>query len=1549
MRQPFQFHGASADGFVRALVPAALTMCVLLLGARSAAGSQAITANQSGVVVRQGQSNATIFDVTITNNNTGVLGLGANVTLTGITFTNLTAGPGTAAQRDAELGSPRLYLDDGDGVPEPAQDSQRGQASATAGKVTFGSLNLNIPGYGGSVRFFVITDVPVSARDGDALDLSINASSDVAFSSGQTYSTAFPVSPVGSFPVDGMIAARITTRPVGGSVIAGTTNRLALDVTLPPNSYTTDVLEKIAVDDSLGSARVGSEITAVRAFADNGSGVFDPATDAAIGTLVYTGDRWQLSGLAVGVPAAGLRVFVAVDVSDLAEEGRTIRLRIPGPPDAGIGMSSGDDGPIDVAIPNPSSLAISTADRIAWTTTILGPGIAVPGQRAIPLAQWSVNNRYSDTRLLDQLTTTVLVSGTGTQAERDDEIEQLALRVDTNGNATLDPADAVLATAPVINGRATFTGFSYSLPAGATRTLFVAADVSAAHATDGDTLGLKLAGPSDVAFEGATRSVGAWPLDSGGRRVVNGMAAASIQRFAVPGGTLGRNDGPVLAFDAIVPRNGYRDDVLQGVRLVNLGTAGPADVAAVHLWHDGGDGVFSAGGGDDEDLGAATWQSGAWVSGPLNVPLRATGARIFAAATISATPTGAATLRLAIPVGGVTVASANDGPVDDSVDSPNGYLLSDSPLLAGLQITPGASTLGQTVTLRMIVRDGGADSILSIMPSSPVASGTGALTFVSGPVPASLSLAPGEEDTLTWTWTAASAGDVRFTAHATGTESPGGTSRPSLDATSNTHTVFQDAGVLSVGVAATLPGSVNRGQAGVGVMNLTLTSGGGSQSASTKVTRVRLHLQDGTGAGIVPASLLTRATVSDGGTQLLDQTSPEGTGSDLDLTLATPVIVPPSTQVTLTIRFSIAAATTVSNFRAAIVDAGSLTAEDANSGAPVTVQLLGTPPIVTGLARVVEGATRVEVASADTTAMPVGRGQHGVTLLTLRLTSPGQDAITSDVLVNSVVLELRDTTQALVARPSDVLERVRVRAGTQVLAVRSLAPSDGPSLTLLLSPALVVPVNTPVDVAIEGDIAAAAATGTFFMACGDTSTFDAEDRNTRDRVPAAYAGDPLGGRRFTVERAADTLRVSGVAAFAPSVVIGATEVPVMRIRLAHPGSPGTARIRVDSLTFVFGNGARQPLVPSEELSRLHVAWNGTMVADLGNPPATGSAWTAPLPSPELAPADSAWIDVSADVAPAAAEGSLELRVFAGGIFAVDADLGTPLVLEPPSPTDLPLSSGLTSLVSPARDLFVALTGALPAALAGDGSWTPLGTLTLRNGGNPSSGAIRVDRLALRAADRDLAPVAAGAAITDLAATIGGTPWAENATFTADSALAVLRPAAPLDVPAGATVTITLAARLRTGREGTSLRVGFDGTGIGVVQPQSALLQVAVRPEPGQAFPLWTEAGSFASLTLAGSWSNYPNPFAAGREATTFAYWLARPARVSLRIVTLGGESVARVLDAAPRPAGMQSGDRWDGRNGAGLVVRNGVYVAELTAVYADGRTERTIRKVAVVR
>jgi hypothetical protein len=147
----------------------------------------------------------------------------------------------------------------------------------------------------------------------------------------------------------------------------------------------------------------------------------------------------------------------------------------------------------------------------------------------------------------------------------------------------------------------------------------------------------------------------------------------------------------------------------------------------------------------------------------------------------------------------------------------------------------------------------------------------------------------------------------------------------------------------------------------------------------------------------------------------------------------------------------------------------------------------------------------------------------------------------------------------------------------------------------------------------------------------------------------------------------------------------------------------------------------------------------------------------------------------------------------------------------------------------------------------------------------------------------------------------------------------------------------------------AFRLGIDAAGIGVVQPGSALLTVRVSPEAGFAFPSWTETGSFTPASLEESWSNFPNPFAAGREATSFVYYLATDAQVTLRLWTPNGDGVATLLDRAARGPGLHQDERWDGRNGRGDVVRNGVYVAELIVTYADGSTERTRRKVAVVR
>jgi len=105
-----------------------------------------------------------------------------------------------------------------------------------------------------------------------------------------------------------------------------------------------------------------------------------------------------------------------------------------------------------------------------------------------------------------------------------------------------------------------------------------------------------------------------------------------------------------------------------------------------------------------------------------------------------------------------------------------------------------------------------------------------------------------------------------------------------------------------------------------------------------------------------------------------------------------------------------------------------------------------------------------------------------------------------------------------------------------------------------------------------------------------------------------------------------------------------------------------------------------------------------------------------------------------------------------------------------------------------------------------------------------------------------------------------------------------------------------------------------------------------------------------SERLRDSFTNYPNPFAAGRELTTFAFYLTHRAEVRLRIFT-GFGSLIKTLDPGTlRPGGtVHEHIRWDGTDERGATVQNGAYFAVLDVRYADGRGEEAVRKVAVLR
>ena len=1510
------------------------TFVLLCMAVAPAGAATTVTGSQAAQTLRPGAGPVEVFRVQLTN--TSLFG----AMLNSIRFENRTAGPGSTAQRDAEWSAVRL-----------SGPGRTVSASFAGGFVTFSGLNINLPaapllGSPTTVTLTLTAAPTLAARDGDQLDLRIAGVSDIDMSGGT--SGSFPIDPAGTFPIDGMVASQIAIHPVNTSSFAvGSKRNLALDVTVPPNGYEADVLQSMIVTNT-GSALPGQDVEQLELWVDDGDGMFEPSADELRGPLAFTGDAWQITGVNRAIPPAGRRVFVSVDVADLAVDGLTVRLGLPSSPSQGIGVQSANDGPLDRAVENPYQHALVTVDRVTLATRPIDPGTARPGDSSVPLLELVATNTYAGAKQLTGITFTNVTIGPGTVAERDGELQTLTLHADADDDGMLGPADPELGTALFIGGRAAFSGTAWDLAAGGSRHLFLTGDVSLLRAADGDQIGASLQGAADLTFGDPTSVAASWPLGAAPVWTIDGMRAAQVVNLGAPGATLAAGDGPVLALDLIVRGNGYQPDVLNGVGVMNAGTATAADIAELRLWRDGGDGTFGAGSGDDIDLGPLVANAAAWTSGALSVPLSPSGTRLFVAVTASGAPADSSTVRLAVPaMDGLVVQSGNDGPIDAGIENPEAILLSSRPLLATLSVTPAATTVGQNVTVTMRVRNAGSDSIAGVTPSA-LSVAAGGVLLQSGPVPASASLAPGGFQDFTWSYGTTAADTARFTGSASGTEQGTGNPAASHPAASNLLRIYDQVASLALGATSSLPANVSRGQHDVVpfFFAFSKTDAGGSD---VLVRGLRVRLISETGGDVVPDDLLARVTVHAGATTYLDRATLETTGNTLDLPLATPIVVANGTPVTVAIGFDVDSATTVPNFRVEVPDETWFTCEDAVSQAPVTVVLQGASfPLRTGLARVVEAASELDVAAAPGTPVRTGQGQTDVRLLTLRLTSPGVSGVTSDARVNTFAVRLADTLGITRPLPGHVLERLRVRSGPLIVANRPVTATADSVMAFVLSPLVSVPVNTQVDVEVFADLADVATLGAYRLALADSVTFEARDPATGNRIPVVYATHPVMGPIVSVEAAADSMYARGVPQLPATVAAGAVGVPTMLALLRHPGGAGTADLALDSLVVRCVDEARSALVPAAYLDRVRLTWNGVEVANLPDLPAAGNAIGIGFAARQIAPGDVDTIGVVLDFLASAPSTAFEMTLHGSGLPARDANTGRAAEVAPEAGLEFPLPSGLTRLAAPARTLEAGLEDRMPASLAADGQAVAVANVTLRNAASAGSGAIEVDRVVVEAADAAYAPVAIGAGITRAALYRNGILWGSSAVLAEDSLVATIT-GSTLSIVPGAPQTLELRLWARAASRLAAFRVGIGAGDVGVIQPANPLLAVMVQPPAGQAFPLWTAPTSFAATDLEGSYSNFPNPFAAGREPTAFSYYMPGPGRVTLRLWSARGERVIGLLDDAPRAAGLHQQDVWDGRNGRGLLVTNGVYVAELIVRLDDGTHRRLIRKVAVVR
>jgi PKD repeat protein len=93
--------------------------------------------------------------------------------------------------------------------------------------------------------------------------------------------------------------------------------------------------------------------------------------------------------------------------------------------------------------------------------------------------------------------------------------------------------------------------------------------------------------------------------------------------------------------------------------------------------------------------------------------------------------------------------------------------------------------------------------------------------------------------------------------------------------------------------------------------------------------------------------------------------------------------------------------------------------------------------------------------------------------------------------------------------------------------------------------------------------------------------------------------------------------------------------------------------------------------------------------------------------------------------------------------------------------------------------------------------------------------------------------------------------------------------------------------------------------------------------------------------------NFPNPFNPDKDRITYIrYSISKAARVTIKIYDRGNNLVKKLIDNEPQePKNRYYDIPWDGKNGQGKVVSNGVYF--LVVETSEG--ERGIGKIAVIR
>ncbi len=610
--------------------------------------------------------------------------------LTGLTVRNNSHGPGTAEQVRSNMNQISLYADlDNDSLLS-ASDSLIGSAAITGeiNHVNLGSLAI-APDSG--ITIIGAINISPSPRDGDSLDIYFTTTTDLDVSDATVPLGPETVNSFGYVIINGMIAAqiRIITSDVANAA-ARTFSCSVLSFDLPRNGYQTDTLKSLNIYNE-GTA-TDNDIESFVLYKDNGNNVFtSTAEEYRLGQLVFTGDRWSISGLNVALTDAATRFYIGANIADYPANGATIALAIP---TDGVQMSSGNDGPIDMATVPVDTVTILSSESVDCTPIAITPRDVTPGESTGPVMAVEMINGYAVTAYLDSLYFSLEATDPddATLAQLDSQIDSVQLYLTSDDNIIIDANDSLLASSQITDGSGKFLLNNLPIDGfGGGARLVPVPWLNLYNAKDGNTINFSVASDDDIYFSAPVTISGTFPLTNPGVFTISAFPAAAVNVFDIDQGAYygGQTNRPIFNFD--LPSNGYSSDILSGLTLTNLGSLNNAsDIVTLKLWADP-DGDITPDAGDY--IGQMTYRDDSWSLTGMDFAIKSGGSRFVVTANIANRSFDAGSIQLSLPTGGVNFKSGTDGPDDISVDDTRAHLVFPSNRITAISIPAATATV----------------------------------------------------------------------------------------------------------------------------------------------------------------------------------------------------------------------------------------------------------------------------------------------------------------------------------------------------------------------------------------------------------------------------------------------------------------------------------------------------------------------------------------------------------------------------------------------------------------------------------------------------------------------------------------------------------------------------------------------------------------------------------------------------------------------------------------------------------------------------------------